>query len=297
MGALADIAGAWIGGKQQSKSEDQARAESRKAMDKQIALFQQVYGQQRADQMPWLQQGAQAANLLGSFYGFTPSALPSVTSSVGQPATPTTPTPQPGQSGGSFGNTLLDRLYARLHGNPLAEATASPQPAGQPQAVPSSVTTQATSAVPTGAQTATGTPAGGSPMDHFFASPDYQFRLGEGNKNITANASATGGLQSGDTLKALQTYGQNMASGEFGNYMNRLAALAGVGQTSASNVGQAAGAYGSNTGNAIGQNASNLGSSYVRNGNNWAGTTGSIAGSVGSQSTANMISNLLGGFG
>jgi hypothetical protein len=133
-------------------------------------------------------------------------------------------------------------------------------------------------------------------MQRFFTSPDYQFRLDEGNRNILGNAAATGGLQSGNTLKALQSYGQNMASGEFGNYWNRLAGLAGVGQTAAGNVGAAGSNYAQGSSGAIQQDAANRGSSYIRNGQNWANTYGGIAGSMGSQATGNFIGNILGGF-
>lgn len=61
--------------------------------------------------------------------------------------------------------------------------------------------------------------------------PSYQFRLGEGMKALDRTAAARGGLLSGATLKGAQRYGQGLASQEYGNAYNRLAALAGVGQT------------------------------------------------------------------
>lgn len=77
----------------------------------------------------------------------------------------------------------------------------------------------------------------------FKADPGYQFRLSEGNKNILANAAATGGLASGRTLKAIQEYGQEYASNEYDKFLNRyhqslapLQSLAGVGQATATNL-------------------------------------------------------------
>lgn len=70
----------------------------------------------------------------------------------------------------------------------------------------------------------------------FKASPGYQFRLNEGLKAVERSAAARGLLGSGRTLKALQEYGEGLAADEYGNYYNRLAALAGVGQTATSNL-------------------------------------------------------------
>ena len=66
-------------------------------------------------------------------------------------------------------------------------------------------------------------------MDRFFASPDYQFRLQEGSKAVDRSAAARGGALSGNALRAQTEYAGNLASGEFGNYYNRLLGLAGIG--------------------------------------------------------------------
>jgi hypothetical protein len=79
--------------------------------------------------------------------------------------------------------------------------------------------------------------------------PSYSFRFQEGLKALDRQAAARGGLISGGALKAAQRYGQDYASTEFGNAYNRLAGLAGVGQTATGAIGNAAGAYGTNAGN------------------------------------------------
>ncbi len=76
--------------------------------------------------------------------------------------------------------------------------------------------------------------------DGFQASPGYEFRLGEGIKAAERSAAARGLLGSGGTLKAIQRYGEGLASSEYENYANRLSALAGIGQT-ATNATSAAG--------------------------------------------------------
>jgi hypothetical protein len=95
------------------------------------------------------------------------------------------------------------------------------------------------------------------------ADPSYQFRLNEGLKALDRQASARGGLISGGALKAAQRYGQDVASTEFGNAYNRLAGLAGVGQTATGAMGNAASAYGANAGNLMTSGAAARASGYV----------------------------------
>lgn len=85
--------------------------------------------------------------------------------------------------------------------------------------------------------------------------PGYQFRLSEGEKGINRSAASQGGLLSGATQKALAKYNQDYASNEFGNTYNRLASLAGIGQTA---VNSAAGA-GQNYANNVSQNQLGIG--------------------------------------
>lgn len=99
-----------------------------------------------------------------------------------------------------------------------------------------------------------------------FQDPGYAFRLAEGQRALDRTAAARGGLISGNALKAAQRYGQEMGSQEFQNAYNRaltgynaavqreatgynrLASLAGIGQTAAGQLANQAGAYGSAAG-------------------------------------------------
>lgn len=71
-------------------------------------------------------------------------------------------------------------------------------------------------------------------MQTYQTSPGYQFQLGEGLRSINQNAAAQGAFRSGATVKAEQTFGQNLADSDFGQYYNRLFDLAHMGQSSAS---------------------------------------------------------------
>jgi hypothetical protein len=97
-------------------------------------------------------------------------------------------------------------------------------------------------------------------MKQFQADPGYAFRLSEGQKALDNQAAARGGLISGNALKAATAYGQNMGSQEYTNAFNRyqteraaklqpLQSLAGVGQTTAANLGAAGAANAGAVGN------------------------------------------------
>ena len=85
----------------------------------------------------------------------------------------------------------------------------------------------------------------------FTADPGYQFRLDQGQQSIDRMASARGLRLGGATLQAGAAYNQGMASQEYGNWYNRLAGLAGVGQQANAQQVNA----GQNYANAYGQNA------------------------------------------
>lgn len=96
----------------------------------------------------------------------------------------------------------------------------------------------------------------------FQEDPGYQFDLQQGQQAIQRSAAASGGLQSGGTLKALAQYTQGQASNEYGNaynrYMNnqstqfnRLASLSGIGQTGNAQTNQAGQNYANNTANEV----------------------------------------------
>lgn len=131
------------------------------------------------------------------------------------------------------------------------------------------------------ARGATGT-SGRSPTDIIRETPGYEFRRSEGLRNIQRNAAARGILGSGGTLKALQRYGDGLASSEYDAYANRLAALAGVGQTATGSTA-AAGANASNTiSNAYGTNAANIANAATNAGNATAAGYANVGSSINS---------------
>lgn len=86
------------------------------------------------------------------------------------------------------------------------------------------------------------------------ATPGYQFQMSEGLKAVDRRDSARGFLNSGGADKARMRYAQGLAASNYDGFANRIAALAGVGQSATgatSAAGQSAanaitGAYGTN---------------------------------------------------
>ena len=122
-----------------------------------------------------------------------------------------------------------------------------------------------------------------------YMDPAYQFRLGEGMKALERSAAARGGLISGGALKAAQRYGQDYASQEFGNAYNRLAGLAGIGQTATGAMSNAAGNYGVNQGQNYMGAANARASGYL-------GGANALAGGLGQYMNYTQGQNLLGAF-
>ena len=109
------------------------------------------------------------------------------------------------------------------------------------------------------------------PMDIVKATPGYQFRMDEGYKALDRSAAARSGILSGAQTKAAQRYGQDYATNEFQNYLNRLtpliqtgAAAAGAQQQGILNTaGTQAGLTGRHT-SALGQGYGNYGSAQMQ---------------------------------
>lgn len=89
------------------------------------------------------------------------------------------------------------------------------------------------------------------PMKSFQASPDYNFVRGEGQRDIGNSFAARGGAASGNALRSLTQYNQNLAQGQFGNWWNQQAGLAGVGQNAANSIGQFGANAANNNSNAL----------------------------------------------
>lgn len=127
----------------------------------------------------------------------------------------------------------------------------------------------------------------------FEADPGYAFRLSEGQKALERSAAARGGLISGSALKAATRFGGDLASQEYQNAYgraltgynanvarsdtgyNRLAGMAGIGQTTGQQLNVGGANYANSASNTLGNYGTAMGNSIMGAGNaSAAGTLG-----------------------
>ncbi len=104
---------------------------------------------------------------------------------------------------------------------------------------------------------------------NFQTDPGYNFRIGEGQRAIERGAAAAGGLLSGGYGRRLTRYAQDYASNEYTNVYNRISNIAGLGQVSAGQSGNAAMMAGQQMGNAASNAGAARASGYTAQGNIW----------------------------
>lgn len=128
-------------------------------------------------------------------------------------------------------------------------------------------------------------------MSDFQQDPGYQFNLQQGQQALQRSAAAQGTLMSGGTLKALSSYNQGMASNEYQNaynrfmnnqntQFNRLASVAGVGQTANSQLGQAGQNMANQAGNNITGAANAQGAAQIASANAFGGALSNLGSQV-----------------
>lgn len=122
---------------------------------------------------------------------------------------------------------------------------------------------------------------GGFAYQGFKETPGYQFQLSEGQKAIDRSAAARGMALSGSAIKAHQRFSQGLANQTYGEYLNRLQALSGAGQTA---TGQAFAGYQNNSNtlaSLYGAQGNAAASSYIGQANAWNGGIGNALGFLG----------------
>ncbi|WP_375450614.1 hypothetical protein [uncultured Devosia sp.] len=111
----------------------------------------------------------------------------------------------------------------------------------------------------------------------FRETPGYAFQVAEGEKGVTHNMAALGMKNSGASLKALTRFRQGLADQTYGDYMNRVAGVAGQGQAVTQNVNDMGQTYANNAGSLGTDKAAATASGYVGGANAWTGALGNIS--------------------
>lgn len=112
----------------------------------------------------------------------------------------------------------------------------------------------------------------------FQKSPGYQFRLDQAQLALQGSQAARGGLLSGGAMKEMNTYTQGIASDEYGNYINQLSGLAGMGQNAANSMSNAELGTGTQLANYAQQGGMAAANNYMNQGNLYGGGLSQIGG-------------------
>lgn len=272
-----------------SSSRSAARAQQQAARDAsntQLAMFEQ----NREDSAPWRRIGGNALNALAFQLGIPgydqPEASPDVPEAfdLGNSYQQLRAELLPqftqrseifgagGDNGTQYADTVDETGLARAIAARLAQQRAS-RPA-----LPSAPVVDAPGA------------GYGSLLRDFSAAdyqedPGYQFRVKQGEAAINRNALARGRYNSGSVLRALTDFNSGLASQEYGNAFNRfrsqqgdrfnrLASVAGIGQTATQQVNSDRSALG----NALASNAIGAGNAAAAG---RIGTANAITGGIG----------------
>lgn len=251
IGAGGDILGGFLGGLGASK----ASKAQKKALDKQLALQTQMYYSNLGINEPWRYTGANALNSLNRLYGYAPQPYQSA-ASIAQQA----------DVGGGPGVKLKAKDVVRMMKSGMSIEDISKLGRLQDksktvkylanrgytadqiktlQGGPMGLGTQPENAL--GAPTEQLAPD----MSVFTNSPGYQFRRDEGQRDIGNSFAARGGAFSGNALRGLTDFNQNLASEDYYNFVNQLNNMAGFGQTATNNATNLGQNYSTQAGNTM----------------------------------------------
>lgn len=145
-------------------------------------------------------------------------------------------------------------------------------------------------------------------LSKFQQDPGYQFQLQQGEQGVNRAAAARGGYDSGRTLKELLRFDNGLAAQSYGdaynrynndqtNRYNRLAGLAGLGQTSANALTNSGNAYGNNVANTLTAGGNAQAASQIAQGNarmsGYSGIANALSGALNNYQTNTLLSQLL----
>lgn len=292
------------------------------------------------EMMPWLNSGVGALSNLNYLMGVTPGgfSVPSATAPAGSDGAGGMPRPIPLNTSGSI-NSVQPASGVRVTPPgfmPGASDITQVGAGGTPNAPVSTL-----SQPPTAASSPSSAPGGGfgslmQPYGQTFSAPTlqdmeqndpgYQARLKLGQQAFEQSAAARGNLLTGGTAQAENQLAQDYASNEYNNFynqafntfgqnynmwsqnqanqFNRLAAMAGMGQATAGQLGtlgqSAANAVSNNllsTGQMVGndyQNAAAANATGMYNAANaYGGMASGIGNSIGGMMNLSMLQNML----
>lgn len=202
---------------------------------------------------------------------------------------------------GNFGGGPAVPLVNRLDEVALNAAVDAELAKQQQAAKATQTSTNALAATAAGKDPAYGSLLRNFGMQDFERDPGIQFQREEGMKGLDRSAAASGRFSSGRAMKDITRFNQGLASQEWGaafnrfntnqdKTYNRLASLAGIGQTATNQVGGAVGQFGSSSANNIIGAGDAAAAGRVGSANAWNNA-------IGQGVSAYQQNSMMGGFG
>lgn len=278
--ATAIVGGAVVTGYLGSQAADKAAKASAKGADAASQVQWDMYDQSRKDQMPWLGTGKNAlkqlAALNGVAYSDNASSAPPITS-------------YQAQEGALHTAGDINQLYRAVLGRDVDPSglkyyqgwdasSALADIRGSQEYRDKAANGLLPQLETSGGNTSPSSSSSGPDYSAFYNSPDYQFTFAEGKRAVNSGLAARGLSNSGRAMKELTRYGQGAASAQLNSYRNQLAAMAGIGQQTATNLA----GQGSQTASQVGQNTQNAAdaraSGYLGSANSWNNSINSAVG-------------------
>lgn len=264
-------------GSKQAKAASQSAAASQAASDQSSATQRYIFDQTRSDNAVRQQAGDAATRQMSSLMGLNlgPQAAAQPEASSAQ----TYGTGQTGASasyGGRQPRGSIEQRVAAMGDGMVYDGLSGGNTLSTGQygaAVPVPNSEPAQQAAPTNALTAAQTPT-----DWLRSTPGYQFNLDEGMRALNTGLAGQGRLESGDAQREAIRYGQNYGDRIYGDQYNRLAGIAGAGQTASSQNQQGGQNYANALTNINQNNAASKASSYQSGANAWTNALGGAAG-------------------
>lgn len=263
-GAAISAGGSLLAGSQQASGAKAAARASERATEASIAEQRRQFDLTRGDFAPYREVGTNALYAYANLFG-VPTGQENASAAPAAAPQPQFPTTRPGATSPVTNQNATPWGMQDAQGNQIVELDNGAVgwfdqftgrfnhldfngEDGEAQLFPT--TLQRSPAAPQQQQQTiaptTGDGTDADPYGGFRETPGYQFAFDEGMRALDRSAAARGGLRGGGHSRELTRYGQGIADQEFNTYANRLASLAGIGQ-SATTSGAAFGQQSANS--------------------------------------------------
>lgn len=234
IGLAAGGIGAVASSSAQKNAAKNAQQASNYAADQSAAVLRENYDKSAAALAPWQRSGLQANDAINALLGLGGGGF-----SGGPDYAQIAPNPMSQFMGGQGAAMDQYGFLGDARMSPMGFPLQGGMQYGQPVPQPASGT----------AATQSAQQRYENAFDNYRKSTGYQFRLNQGLDAVNSGYAGAGTLKSGAAMKAINDYGQNMASQEFANYLGALGNQQAIG----SNAASAQAGVSQNLGNSLAQ--------------------------------------------